>query len=91
MRSTEEKGIENTFRECRQKTVEIRKDTEMWKRRGNSLCAASWKPQEEGIKKKLTEAFTRNIWLCRENNTQKEFKAGEEAVTADITKVDRNC
>lgn len=39
---------------------------------------------------KLTEAFTRNIWLCRENNTQKECKAGEEAVTADITKVDRN-
>lgn len=45
----------------------------------------------EGIKKNLTEAFTRNIWLVGKATHRRNAKTGEEAITADITEVDGNC
>lgn len=60
---------------------------------GTVCVLTTWKPLEEGIKKTLTEAFTRNIWLVvkamhrRKSKTDKKKK---KPVTADITEVERN-
>lgn len=49
------------------------------------------KPQEEGIKRKLTEAFTTHIWIVGKTKHRRNAKTAEEAVTADITEVNGNC
>lgn len=40
------------------------------------------KPQEEGIKKKLTEAFTRNIWIVAKAKHRRNTKTAGDAITA---------
>lgn len=40
------------------------------------------KPQEEGIKQKLTKTSTRNTWIVGKAKYRMKVKTAEEAVTA---------